>query len=144
LAVRELPSAAEAAAIVAAAESAVHGGVDAPSVRIAQSRLEGARGQALMASASLPATRDLPISVVTLGDVCWVNLPVELFAIHGACLQADSTHPITRVIGYTDGYYGYIVDPSAAESGTYEGFITFFDQPTTNSLLRQTVAFMNS
>jgi len=144
LAVRELPSPGEAAAIVAAAESAVHGGVDDPSVRIAQTRLDGARGQALMAAASLPETLDLPISVVTLGDVCWVNLPVELFAIHGACLQADSTHPITRVVGYTDGYYGYIVDPSAAESGVYEGLITFFDQPTTNSLLRQTVAFMNS
>jgi hypothetical protein len=143
LAVRDLPSDKEAAAIVAAAESAVDGGVDDPSVRIAQTRLDGARGQALMSAASLPATLDLPISVVTLGDVCWVNLPVELFAIHGACLQADSTHPITRVVGYTDGYYGYIVDPSAAESGAYEGLITFFDQPTTNSLLRQTVAFLN-
>jgi len=37
-----------------------------------------------------------------------------------------------------------IVDPSAAQSGAYEGLITFFDQPTTNSLLRRTVAFMNS
>jgi hypothetical protein len=87
---------------------------------------------------------ELPISVVTLGDVCWVNLPVELFAVHGACLQADSTHPITRVVGYTDGYFGYIVDPSAAESGAYEALITYFDQPATNRLLTETAAFVNS
>jgi hypothetical protein len=143
LAVRDLPAAEEAAVTVAAAASAVRGDVENPSMRIAQTRLDGARGQALMASASLPESLELPISVVTLGDVCWVNLPVELFALHGACLQADSTHPITRVIGYTDGYYGYIVDPSAAESGAYEALITFFDQPATNHLLTQTATFMN-
>jgi hypothetical protein len=144
LAVRDIPPAAEAAVTVAAAESAVQTLADHPTMRIAQTRLDGARGQALMASASLPASLELPISVVTLGEVCWVNLPVELFALHGACLQADSTHPITRVIGYTDGYYGYIVDPSAAESGAYEALITFFDQPTTNRLLTETAAFMNA
>jgi len=116
---------------------------DDPSGRIHQTRLDGARGQALMAAASLPRSMQLPISVVTMGDVCWINLPVELFAVHGACLQADSVHPITRVIGYTDGYYGYVVDPSAAAAGTYEALITFFDQPTTNRLLTTTVTFMN-
>ena len=96
-----------------------------------------------MAAATLPPALDLPVSAVTMGDVCWINLPVELFAVHGACLQSDSTHPITRVIGYTDGYYGYVVDPSAAEAGTYEALITFFDQPTTNQLLTQTATFVN-
>ncbi|MFI7060065.1 hypothetical protein ACIBL3_03700 [Kribbella sp. NPDC050124] len=144
LPVRRVPPAEEAAVTVAAAESAVRGGADHPSMRIAQTRLDGARGQVLMATASLPESLELPISVVTLGEVCWVNLPVELFALHGACLQADSTHPITRVVGYTDGYYGYIVDPSAAESGAYEALITFFDQPTTNYLLTETAAFINA
>ena len=144
LAVRDVPPAEEAAVTVAAAASGIRSGVDDPSMRIAQTRLDGARGQMLMAKTSLPEALELPISVVTLGDVCWVNLPVELFALHGACLQADSTHPITRVVGYTDGYYGYIVDPSAAESGAYEALITYFDQPTTNRLLTETATFMNS
>ncbi|MEV0285684.1 hypothetical protein AB0H36_16350 [Kribbella sp. NPDC050820] len=144
LPVRHVPPAEEAAVTVAAAESAVRGGADHPSMRIAQTRLDGARGQALMAAASLPESLELPISVVTLGEVCWANLPVELFALHGACLQADSTHPITRVVGYTDGYYGYIVDPSAAESGAYEALITFFDQRATNHLLTETAAFINA
>ena len=143
LPVRAIPSADEAAELVAVAEGRLNGGDD-PSGRISQSRLEGARGQALMASAALPESLELPVSVVTMGDVCWVNLPVELFAAHGARLQADSTHPITRVIGYTDGYYGYAVDPPAADSGAYEALITYFDQPTTTQLLTRTTTFMNS
>jgi len=143
LKVRQIPPADEAAEVVVAAEGRVNGNDD-PSGRIAQTRLDGARGQALMAAVSLPESLELPVSVVTMGDVCWVNLPVELFAVHGSCLQADSTHPVTRVIGYTDGYYGYVVDPSAAESGAYEALITYFDQPTTNQLLARTAAFVNT
>ncbi|MGZ0149701.1 hypothetical protein ACXJJ3_21750 [Kribbella sp. WER1] len=143
LPVRTIPPAAEAEKVVSAAASHLNG-TDDPSGRISQTRLDGARGQALMAAAALPPTFDLPVSAVTIGEVCWINLPVELFAVHGACLQSDSTHPITRVIGYTDGYYGYVVDPSAAEAGTYEALITFFDQPTTNQLITETANFVNS
>jgi len=142
--VRDLPPAAETAVVIRAAEQAIRAGVDDPSARIAQTRLDGARGQALMAAAELPTELALPVSVVTLGDVCWVNLPVELFALHGAALQEKSSHPITRVIGYTDGYFGYVVDPAAAEAGVYEALITYFDQPATCQLLTETAAFVNA
>jgi hypothetical protein len=142
LPVRSIPTVGESEELVTAAKRGVNG-TDDPTDRISQTRLEGARGQALMAAAALPPTIDLPVSAITMGDVCWINLPVELFAVHGACLQHNSTHPITRVIGYTDGYYGYVVDPSAAEAGTYEALITFFDQPTTKTLLTETATFAN-
>ena len=88
LKVRDLPSSAEAAATVASAEAGVRGRLDDPAARIAQTRLDGARGQALMAAAALPSELELRLSVVTLGDVAWVHLPVELFALHGLRLQA--------------------------------------------------------
>ena len=132
---RNLPTMQELEAIVATAEAGLHDNLDDPAQRIAQTRLDGARGQALMAAANLPPALDLPISVVKLGDVAWLHLPVELFASHGCYLQSESPHPITRVIGYTDGYYGYVVDPDAAHHGTYEALITYFDQPTTQALL---------
>jgi hypothetical protein len=88
-----------------------------------------------MAAAALPSELALQLSVVTLGDVAWLHLPVELFALHGLRLQAASGHPITRVIGYSDGYFGYVVDASAVDAGVYEALITYFDQPTTEELL---------
>ncbi|MEV8377309.1 hypothetical protein AB0P21_31505 [Kribbella sp. NPDC056861] len=144
LKVRDLPTPADLAAVVNTAEAGLRGGLDDPTQRIAQTRLDGARGQALMAAAQLPAALDLPISVVKLGDVAWVHLPVELFASHGCYLQADSPHPITRVIGYTDGYFGYLVDPDAAHHGTYEALITYFDQPTTQQLLTSATELLSS
>ncbi|MEU8226594.1 hypothetical protein [Kribbella sp. NPDC048915] len=143
LPVRSIPPIDESEKLASAVASHVNA-ADNPTGRITQTRLDGARGQALMAAATLPSSLDLSISTVTFGDVCWINLPVELFAVHGACLQADSIHPITRVVGYTDGYYGYVVDPSAAEAGTYEALITYFDQPTTHELITRTAAFVNS
>jgi hypothetical protein len=108
---------------------------DSPSQRIDQTRLEGVRGQSVMATTTLPAAYALPLSLVTLGPIAWIHLPVELFALHGIYLQATSPHSITRVIGYTDGYFGYVVDPDAAQQGTYEALITFFDQQATSTLL---------
>ncbi|MDX6279231.1 MAG: hypothetical protein QOH03_302, partial [Kribbellaceae bacterium] len=135
LKIRDLPAPTDLEAVVATAEAGLHPGLDDPTQRIAQTRLDGARGQSLMAAANLPPTLEHPISVVMLGDVAWDHIPVELFARHGSYHQADSPHPITRVIGYTDGYYGYVVDPDAAHQGTYEALITYFDQPATQSLL---------
>ncbi|WBQ05354.1 hypothetical protein [Kribbella sp. CA-293567] len=142
LKVRDLPTPAELAAVINTAEAGLHGSLDDPAHRIAQTRLDGARGQSLMAAARLPAALDLPISVARLGDVTWVHLPVELFATHGRQLQTESPHPITRVIGYTDGYFGYVVDPDAAHRGTYEALITYFDQPTTTQLLTAATALL--
>ncbi|WP_112244781.1 hypothetical protein [Kribbella monticola] len=135
LKVRALPTSVEAAAIVAAAEGGLGGGLDNPAARIAQTRLDGARGQALMAAAALPSKLELQLSAITLGDVAWLNLPVELFALHGRRLQVASGYPITRVIGYADGYFGYVVDADAVAAGAYEALITYFDQPTTEELL---------
>jgi hypothetical protein len=135
LKVRDLPSPIETAATVASAEAGIRGRLDDPAVRIAQTRLDGARGQALMATSALPSELALQLSAVTLGDVAWLHLPVELFAGHGLRLQAASGHPITRVIGYSDGYFGYVVDASAVKAGVYEALITYFDQPATEELL---------
>lgn len=65
----------------------------------------------------------------------FVQPPSGLFACHGRRLQAAGPHPVTHVIGYADGYFGYVVAAEADESGVYEALITYFDQPTTEILL---------
>jgi hypothetical protein len=143
LPVRRLPSAAEVAAVVADAEGAASGG-DAPAARIAKTRLEGARGQAAMLAADLPIYLDLPVSVVSLGDLAWIHLPVEPFAAHGRHLQAASPYAVTRVIGYTDGYFGYLVDADAERDAVYEALISYFDTAATHRLLTRTTVLLRS
>jgi hypothetical protein len=105
-------------------------------VRLLESQREGARLLDLLRTAQLPATQDLPISVVELGPVAWVHLPVEPFASYAAAIVAGSRHPVTRVIGYTDGYFGYLADADAHAVGTYEAQASMFD-PTAGDRLVQ-------
>lgn len=125
---RALPTVAEAERDVAAALAGMPpGDPQDPTVRLAQTRLDGARVQLDLTTASTEkAPVSLPISVVTLGGVAWVHLPVEPFASVGARIAAASPYPVTRIVGYADGYYGYLVDAPARAAGTYEALSTPF------------------
>lgn len=97
-----------------------------PRVRIAQTRLDGALMQRGLFDAVPADTMALPISVTAIGDVAWAQVPVELFASVGEQIRAESPFPVTRVVGYADGYRGYLVDAAAADGGSYEALSTFF------------------
>ncbi|CAG7623577.1 hypothetical protein [Actinacidiphila bryophytorum] len=126
--VRRLPSAAESARTLAEARSVVAAlpGQDTPAARLAQTRLQGAETAERLRAAGLPASLSLPIGVVTLGaDHAWLHLPVELFASLGLRLRAASPRPETRVVGYTDGYFGYVPDREGVESACYEALTSY-------------------
>jgi hypothetical protein len=103
-------------------------------VRLLESQHEGARLLGLLRAARLPTSLDLPISVVEVGPVAWVHLPVEPFASYAAAIVAGSRRPDVRVIGYTDGYFGYLADAAAHTVGTYEAQASMFD-PAAGDLL---------
>lgn len=125
LPVRTLPSADEAARIL---EEARRGGD--------QSRYEGACGLARMVKSDLPSEMELPIAVATLGEVAWVHLPVELFASLGGRIAEGSPFPVTRVIGYTGGYFGYVADGAAHDAGTYEALMSYFSPESGEALVQ--------
>lgn len=102
-------------------------GPGSPAERIARTRYEGALMAARLASVERPATMDLPISVVVVGDDAWIHLPVELYASYAAEIRAASRFRRTRVIGYTDGYFGYIADDAAHRAQVYEALASLFD-----------------
>lgn len=97
-----------------------------PRVRLAQSRVDGARVQEELIEAGIPETVPFPVSVVRIGDAAWVHLPVEPFSEVARRIRESSPFPVTRVVGYTDGYLGYFVDERAAELGTYEALSSLF------------------
>ncbi len=136
--VRRLPSRAESARTLAAARSAVAAVPDphSPSARTAHTRLEGAQTVERLRAAALPAELALPLSVVTLGpDHAWIHLPMELFASLCLRLRSASPRPHTRVIGYTDGYFGYVPDREGVESGCYEALTSYVTTEGAEALL---------
>ena len=107
--------------------------------RIARTRHEGAQAALQRAHSELPATYELPLTVVALGDHAWVHLPVELFASFGLRIRAESPFATTRVVGYTDGYFGYVPDAAAYREGTYEAGVSVFDAEGAELLCRRAI-----
>ncbi|HEY4021840.1 MAG TPA: hypothetical protein VGM75_24360 [Pseudonocardiaceae bacterium] len=128
---RTLPTEAEAAAQLASAEQAWQAererGGDSPRARIARTRYEGAMLQSGQVASGLPGHLDLPISVVAFGDLAWVHLPVEPFTCYASTIRNASPFAHTRIIGYTDGYFGYLADSAAHDEAVYEATSSPFD-----------------
>lgn len=145
LPVRSLPTSVETREQVARAEAAcrrVAGSPATPQARIAQCKYEGALVLNALREADLPATMRLPFAVVAFGDVAWVHLPVELFDSFRAAITAASPFPHTRVVGYTDGYFGYVADATAHANGTYEALSSFFDAAAGTTLVDASVRLL--
>ena len=97
-----------------------------PAERLARTRYEGAWVDRAMAETPLPATFELPLTVVAIGRHAWVHLPVELFTTFGLRIRAEAPFEATRVVGYTNGYFGYVADAAAHRDSAYEAGVSFF------------------
>jgi hypothetical protein len=117
-------------------------GAGTPAERIARTQHEGALIAARMAETGLPASFELPISLVVVGDDAWIHLPVELYASLAAEIRAASPFRQTRVIGYTDGYFGYVVDEAAHRIGGYEVSASVFDAAGGRCLVEASIALL--
>jgi hypothetical protein len=111
--------------------------------RIARTRHEGALAALRMAETGLPPTVELPLTVVAIGNLAWVHVPVELFASLGLRIRAQSPFAHTRLVGYTDGYFGYAPDACAYEGGTYEAGASMFDAQGSELLCQSAVRLVH-
>lgn len=126
--------------LAAAATAVASGSAD----RIAQSKAEAGRLLERMMRVEQPADLDLPVTAVSAGDLAWLHLPVELFASLGERIARASPFPCTRVVGYTDGYAGYVADEAGHAAGTYEALISMFDPAAGDRLVDESVALLRS
>ncbi|MFL6077276.1 MAG: hypothetical protein ACJ73S_28280 [Mycobacteriales bacterium] len=110
--------------------------------RRATTRYEGLLLLDRLRAAGLPDTLRMPLTAVTLGDVAWIHLPVELFASYAAALRAASPFPVTRVIGYTGGYFGYVADVGAHRAGTYEAYMSLIEPDAADRLVDAAAALL--
>ena len=110
-------------------------GSGTPAERIARTRHEGALTAAALAVAGLPSSLELPVSVVVVGPDAWLHVPVELFSSFAVEIREASPFRQTRVIGYADGYFGYVADAEAHERQTYEASSSPFDPAGSRTLV---------
>ncbi|MEA2529207.1 MAG: hypothetical protein QOG89_851 [Thermomicrobiales bacterium] len=100
--------------------------VSAAERRKAETRAQGAALLARLVEAGPEAIRAaLDVEAWALGDVVLVAVPGELFASLGARIAAASPSP-TLVLGYANGYVGYLADEAAYAAGTYEALASPF------------------
>ena len=100
--------------------------LSAGELRKAETRAQGAMLLDRLAKAGPDAiqhTFELP--AWKLGDVRLVAVPGELFASLGARI-AESVPGPALVLGYANGYVGYLVDDAAQATGTYEALASPF------------------
>jgi hypothetical protein len=114
-----------------------------PDERIARTAHEGALTARALATAGMPGTLDVPLSLVVIGEDAWLHLPVELFSSLALEIRAASPFRRTRVIGYTDGYFGYVVDASADRIGGYEAASSLMDQTGVRTLVDASIELLH-
>ncbi|MGW5722404.1 hypothetical protein ACWEVP_39965 [Amycolatopsis sp. NPDC003865] len=122
-----------------------HHGEDHPAVRIAQTRYEGCAMLAAMAATDRPTgCAEVPVSVVSLGEIAWLHTPFELFASLGLRIRRGSPFRHTRVIGYSDGYLGYLPDADGHRNGVYESYVTLFEPDAGDVLVEHCVKLLRA
>ena len=73
---------------------------------------------------------DAEVQVIEVGDAAFVAVPGELFVEYALELRARIRQEFqmsTCLVGYANGYIGYIVTPRAMETGGYEASSTRVD-----------------
>jgi neutral ceramidase len=116
------PSKREIAAMLDGARQALeeNGVSDAASRRIAETRAQGAQLLTEMTrSGVLSTAAAIRLEGWKIGDLPLIAVPGELFASLGERI-ANVTEPPAVVVGYANGYVGYLADRAAYASGTYE------------------------
>ena len=121
-------NAAEAALrVVEAAGNAPGSPALRPTLRQAITRHQGAILRARMASDDGATPGAIAADAWSLdATTALIALPVELFASLGARIEGESPFAATLVVGYANGYAGYVADAAAWDAGTYEALASPF------------------
>lgn len=127
---KQHPTRAEAEAAIAAAESRLAAvkaaGASPGEVRIAQTALEGAYIARSWIDLQGRLELDAEVQAARLGrDLAVVAVAGEPFSALGRAIRERSPFATTLVVGYANGYCGYLPDRPAFDRGGYEASSAF-------------------
>jgi hypothetical protein len=76
-----------------------------------------AREATLMAE--WPATKEITLQTLAIGDFVMAAVPCETFGSTGLAIKKASPFPLTMVVGLANGYHGYLPPPEQFPLGGY-------------------------
>lgn len=92
-------------------------------------------------SASVPPVLPVTVTEVRVGRRRYVHTPFEVGSTLAPQMVGRSLDA-PRLIGYTDGYNGYLADEESFRVGHYEAAMSFLDLAETESVVDQVAAFV--
>ena len=69
--------------------------------------------------AGWPATKEITLQALAIGDFALAALPCETFGSTGLAIKQASPFPLTMVVGLANGYHGYLPPPDQFPLGGY-------------------------
>lgn len=106
---------------------------DAGNERLARSLVEGAAARVLLSriggwrSIFGTASAEMELQALRIGDVVVCGLPGEFFSKREPELRDTALPDFGFIIGYANGYWGYLVPPEEAAKGGYEAMMSPVD-----------------
>ena len=80
------------------------------------------------------ATKDLPLSVVSVGDISFAAVPYEMFDTNGKYVKDNTPFEMTFILGYCNGHEGYMPSQLSCDNGCYEYDNSYFVAGTAEEL----------
>lgn len=118
-------------------------------LRLLRAQVEGASAQLLISrlggwkSLFGVAEPDLELQVIRVGDLIFCGLSGEFFGRRGLDLSRAARPKRGIVIGYANGYWGYLVPPAESRNGGYEAMMSPLDARDEPHVVRRAKALIN-
>lgn len=102
-----------------------------PGRRVLETTADGLRRRLDRAGQGAPATVDVELQAIALGDLALAALPGEPVSALGSAIRAVSSHAVTLPVGYANGYVGYL--PDAGTTTGYEAAMALVTPGSTSA-----------
>ncbi|MGB3329786.1 MAG: hypothetical protein WBA46_12575 [Thermomicrobiales bacterium] len=119
---------------------------DPATLRQAITRYQGAYLRWQMAqNPSIAGDTAIDLDLWLLDDeTVLVALPVELFTTLGQRIERASPFPVTLIVGYANGYAGYVADTDAWDAATYEALASPYARRAGDALVAAVIGRLQS
>ncbi|MBC7344726.1 MAG: neutral/alkaline non-lysosomal ceramidase N-terminal domain-containing protein, partial [Clostridia bacterium] len=152
LPLKPLPSLKEAEASVKQKEQALTELMQrkAPAELITKARIEKLYADLLLkqvherSQSPNDGVKRVELQAIRIGDCALLAFPGELFVEIGLEIKAKSPFKYTYIVGYANGYVGYVPTKQAFEEGGYEAVTAQFVPETSDIVIEESLALLNS